>query len=263
MLGRAVTVQRKGSSRAGLAEVGRLDAGATLAALGGAQRGDARRGGWRKVGTRSNGDPIRRRYVMTAGHCFPKAPFNAVSRVSRMGYKGDAGVEIGEVERQGFFGDPNRIDTDAEAIWLSETNLVPSWIYECCGGNAAMRVTGVAFPKLGDTVCQSSQFVERVTCGPVTNVSDFDRLEDAKGNLSGWHWMIRAAVAGGRGDSGGPVWMRGTGEAVGLVAGGGGKGLAITPFMRPPHAPPGQIAGILSDPNLSPPAKPLHVQVAG
>lgn len=125
-----------------------------------------------------------------------------------------------------------------------------------------MKVTGVAFPELGDTVCQSSQFVKRVTCGPVTNVSDFDHLENAQTKkFSGWHWMIRAAVEGGPGDSGGPVWMRETGEAVGLVAGGGSKGLAVTPFKRPPNATPGQIAGIFSDPYLSAPTKPLHVQV--
>jgi hypothetical protein len=117
-------------------------------------------------------------------------------------------------------------------------------------------------PGLGDVVCQSSQFADKVACGPVIDLADFARLEAPKsGQLGGWHWMLRAAVEGGPGDSGGPVWLRDTGEAVGLVAGGGADGLAITPFMRPPDATPGQIAGILSDPHLSPTAKPLHVQV--
>ncbi|MDQ2629829.1 MAG: 6-bladed beta-propeller [Actinomycetota bacterium] len=221
-------------------------------------------GAWRRVGTKGDGSPIRRRYVLTAGHCFPKAQLNAISRVARMRYKNDAeGEEIGEVELQGFLGDPNKIDTDAEAIRLSETDLIPSWIYECCGGNASMKVSGVEFPNLGDIVCQSSAFLDKVVCGPVTNVGDFDRLQAQKSKaLSGWHWMIRAAVGGGGSDSGGPVWMRDTGAAVGLVAGGGAEGLAITPFLRPPNATPGHVAGIFSDPALSPPATPLHVQVA-
>jgi hypothetical protein len=201
---------------------------------------------------------------MTAGHCFPHTELNAASIVSRMRSKTDpTGIEIGHVDRQGYFENPNWIDTDAEAIWLSESDLIPSWIYECCGGRASMKVTGVTFPKLGDIVCQSSRFVEKVTCGPVTNVADFDHFENKKTKkFSGWHWMIRAATEGGPGDSGGPVWMRETGEAVGLVAGGGEKGLGITPFKRPPNATPGQIAGIFDDPHLSPSAKPLHVQVA-
>jgi hypothetical protein len=200
---------------------------------------------------------------MTAGHCFPFSSLgNAASIVSRMRSKTDEGVEIGKVDRQGFLGNPTSIDTDAEAIWLYGTDLIPSWIYDCCGGRVSNKVTGVAFPELGNIVCQSSKFVERVTCGPVTNISDFDHLESPRTKkFSGWHWMLRAALEGGPGDSGGPVWMRDTGAAVGLVAGGGEKGLAITPFMRPPNATAGQIAGIFSDPNLSPSAKPLHVQV--
>ena len=219
-------------------------------------------GAWSKVGTKDNGDPLRRRYVLTAGHCFPKTE-NAASIVSRPRFSGDEGIEIGKVERQGFLANPNIRDTDAEAIWLSETNLIPSWIYECCGGRAARKVTGVAFPKLGDTVCQSSQFEKRVVCGPVTNLSDDDRLYIPRTKkYSGKHWMIRAMVGGGPGDSGGPVWLRDTGEAIGLIAGGGEKGLAITPFLRPPAAPSGHIAGIYSDPYLSPASRPLHVQVA-
>jgi YD repeat-containing protein len=213
-------------------------------------------GAWRKYGKKPNGEPYKRRYVLTAGHCFPKTFSNAISVIHRPRFEGDLGEEIGKVELQGFLEDPNRIDTDAEAIWLSKTDLIPSWIYECCGGRASMKVTGVTFPQQGDTVCQSSQFLNRVTCGPVTKVGDFDRLvvDEKTGRLSGWHWMIRAAVGGGKGDSGGPVWMRETGEAVGLVAGGGEGGLAITPFKRPPNATAVQIAGIFSDPHL-------HVQV--
>jgi tripartite motif-containing protein 71 len=219
-------------------------------------------GAWSKIGTKQNGDPIRQRYVMTAGHCFPKAE-NSATMVSRMSSKAGDGVEIGRVERQGFLENPSGIDTDAEAVALEKTDLVPSWIYGCCGGNSSMKVTGVAFPKVGETVCQSSAFVDKVTCGPVTSISDFDRIENRKTKkFSGWHWMIRAALEGGSGDSGGPVWMRDSGAAVGLVAGGGAKGLAITPFMRPSDSASGQVAGIFSDPRLSPPTRPLHVQVA-
>jgi len=221
-------------------------------------------GAWSRVGTKPNGDPIKHRYVLTAGHCFPLGTgLNAAEIVYRARYKGDPDpVQIGTTERRGFLGDPNRFDTDAEAIHLEDPNLVPGWIYECCGGRVSIRPTGVAYPKVGEVLCQSGVNSNAVFCGPVLGEASAGRLENATTHqLSGWHWMIHIGAGGEPGDSGSPVWVRNTGEAVGLVIGGGSEGLAVQPFIRPPNAPTGQIAGVLSDPRMSPSAKALHVQL--
>ena len=100
-----------------------------------------------------------------------------------------------------------------------------------------------------------------MSCGPVLGEASARRLENPRTHeLSRWHWMLKAAVFGEPGDSGAPVWMQRSGKAVGVVVGGG---LAIQPFLRPPNAPAGEVAGVLADPDMSPPSRPLHVQVGG
>lgn len=98
-------------------------------------------------------------------------------------------------------------------------------------------------------------------CGPVLAEASPGRTENEKKQLSGWDWFLRVGAGGARGDSGAPVWERDTGAAVGLVVGGGASGLLVVPFKRPPNAPAGQVAGIFSDPNMSPAAHPLNLQL--
>jgi YD repeat-containing protein len=221
-------------------------------------------GAWSRVGTGQNGIPIKHRYVLTAGHCGYATELNSGEVVLRSHSAADKKpVPIGTIERRAFFENPNRIDTDAEAVWLDDPTLVPGWVYECCGGRAAMRPTGVGYPKVGQVLCQSGQASNAVLCGPLQAEASLRRLEDTTTKrLSGWHWLLVIGSGGTGGDSGGPVWIRDTGAAVGLVAGGGPSvGLLVTPFERPPNAPAKQIGGILSDPYMSPNAHPLHVQL--
>jgi YD repeat-containing protein len=223
-------------------------------------------GAWSRVGTRPNGQAPKQRYVLTAGHCYTGPLENAASVYfrsrSREEFEGKfpQGREIGRVQRRGFVGNPKSVDTDALAIALNSPDQVPGWVYECCGGRAAMRPRDPVFPETGQIVCQSSRKLDRIPCGPVTSTEVLTRLGSVKtGQLSGWHWLIQASVGGEGGDSGAPVWLRDTGNAVGLVAGGDSAGLLITPLKRSGNAPSGQSAGILSDPYLSPPSKPLYL----
>jgi tripartite motif-containing protein 71 len=221
-------------------------------------------GAWSQVGTKPNGDPERQRYVLTAGHCYTGSLENAASVFFRSRFEGEfpGGKEIGRVERQGFIRNPDAFDTDALAIALKSPDLVPGWIYECCGGRAAMRPRRPIFPSIGEIICQSSRKLDRVSCGPVTNTRLETQLENEKGQLSGKHWLIAANVGGSPGDSGAPVWVRNSGRAVGIVAGGDpAVGLLITPLLRVPAAPVGQVAGILTDPRLSPDKRSLHLQI--
>jgi hypothetical protein len=147
------------------------------------------------------------------------------------------------------------------AVMLPRCSLVPGWVYECCGGRAAMRPTGVTFPNVGEVLCQSGQKSNAVLCGPVLRLEEPVRTENERGELSTWEWLLRVGAGGQKGDSGAPVWVRNTGAAVGLVAGGGPAGLLVQPFERPPYAPANEIAGILHDPYMSPSGRPLHVQL--
>jgi len=216
-------------------------------------------GAWSRVGTnKQSHKPIKHRYALTAGHCGTFGEWFYRSHFP----KDEQPLKIGKPARRGFFEDPNRVDVDAVAIRLGDASLVPGWIYECCGGLVAMRPTGVAFPHVGEVVCQSGQSSNAVLCGSVVQEASLRRLKNEEGKLSGWEWTVTAAVGGEGGDSGAPVWLRYTGRAVGLVRGGDPtQGLFVIPFKRPPNVPEGQTAGILSDPNMSPPARPLHVQL--
>ncbi len=79
-------------------------------------------GAWSKVGKKPNGDPLRHRYVLTAGHCFPGPSENAASIVSRMRTENDPeGVEIGKVERRHYSEDPKVRMTDAEVLPVAYT----------------------------------------------------------------------------------------------------------------------------------------------
>jgi YD repeat-containing protein len=225
-------------------------------------------GAWGRIGTKPTGQPLRQRYALTSGHCYTGSFESAGSVFFRSRsfneYEFDfpIGRAIGKVTRRGYLGNPNLFDTDALAISLYSPDFVPGWVYQCCGGKAAMRPRTPTFPSEGQVLCHSSRKLDKIACGPVTNLDVLQRsIDSGSGQLSGWQWLIRVAAAGEKGDSGSPVWVRDTGQAVGLIQGGGPEGLLVTPLKRPPHVPPGQVAGILTDPHLSPSHKPLHLQI--
>jgi YD repeat-containing protein len=219
-------------------------------------------GGWSRVGTKPTGESIKRRYVLTAGHCFPLTETNSAGIVYRASAPKDGKwVQIGKVERQGFLGVTNSFETDSEAVWLEQPDLVPGWVYECCGGRAAMRPTGIAYPRVGQVVCHSGVKSNAVLCGPILGEASPGRTKNVHtGQLSGQEWLLHVGAGGAEGDSGSPVWERDTGAAVGLVIGGGSTGLLVEPLMRPPNAPASQVAGILSDQHISPAGHPLNLQ---
>ena len=157
------------------------------------------------------GDSVLRMFALTAGHCAGLENPKISRRASKV--EGATQKKIGEVRRWGW-AEPNDpgIDVDAAAIRLDNPDQTPRWINQD-EHLPGIRVTSVWSPTAssGAIFCFSGRSSEEKRCGPVTGETE---VEDG-GNFR-TREMCFAALSWG-GDSGSPVWVEGTGVAVGIL----------------------------------------------
>jgi len=158
--------------------------------------------------TKNNGQPVYVPLQLTAGHCFPKG-----GKVKR-GYPKE--VEIGQVTRRIYTEDPAQVSLDGEAIKSSWPEIGRTIFLT---KNIEKRVTGYETPVVGQWVCVSGVTTDKRVCGPVLDEpkESFSLAEDGVSTLRSVEIPVAAQVS--QGDSGGPAWVMGSGNAAGLITG--------------------------------------------
>jgi hypothetical protein len=121
--------------------------------------------------------------------------------------------KIGEVRRWGWK-DPAGpgLDPDAAAIRSETPKQTPRWINQD-EELPGIPVSSVWSPTIGTTVCFSGRTSEERRCGPI--ISGAEVFYDSLLDVSTREMCFRAFIWGG--DSGSPVWVEGTGVAVGIA----------------------------------------------
>jgi hypothetical protein len=98
-------------------------------------------------------------------------------------------------------------------------------------------------------LCFSGVVTNEKRCGEFMG----NRKRDSRGE--GWQLFLVTRFAGLPGDSGAPVWSPRTGNSVGVLSGGPGRGLVkdwVTPLVLPRRQDASKVPGILNAPGLAP-----------
>lgn len=162
--------------------------------------------------TNIRGKTIWAHFILTAGHCYEKLSVVYRAQENR----------LGTVRRRSFRpisgGEPS---LDSEAIRVLPKH-VPTTVY--ISRARQQRIVGTKEKvKIGETICASGVRSNRVRCGPVID-SDYGEGpglmagENENGEIVYSNHIIPFVAGVRQGDSGGPVWDRKTGRAVGIIA---------------------------------------------
>ena len=184
-------------------------------------------GAFDKAKKPGSGDPVLRLFALTAGHC--EEVGEPVWRRSDPEPTQDETQDIGVVGRSGYETpeDP-AIDVDAAAIRLDSPYFVPRKIFQA-EGLPIVDVTSVWSPTVGTNLCFSGRTSKNlIRCGPVLGPPEIYR----EGSDEELIVCFQKYIWGG--DSGGPVWVEGTGVAVGIavIGYGGPDEPGLTPEAR-------------------------------
>ena len=175
-------------------------------------------GAFQKTKNPDTGSSMLRYFALSAGHCAEIG--TKVWRRSDPQPTQDEKQNIGEVRRSGYEtpGDPE-IDVDATAIKLDSSNFVPRKIFQAQGRPLIDVTSAGRAPSVGTNLCFSGRTSKNLDrCGPVLRPP---QVEYWGGNT--WKQVevcFEEYIWGG--DSGGPVWIEGTGIAVGIAVSGFG-----------------------------------------
>ncbi len=169
-------------------------------------------GAWDQLeAPKSNDQELYVPFQLTAGHCFPKN-----GNVYR-GFPEEKKALIGKVTRRNYVSNSNVTTLDAEAI---RTNWSDVGRFIFLNKDAQKAVIGYRTPEVGQRVCVSGATTEKRLCGPVLDEPKIHFGSNDDGEVSkGIEIPIGVRVKGG--DSGGPAWFEGTGEAAGLITASG------------------------------------------
>ncbi|HEU5105945.1 MAG TPA: DUF6531 domain-containing protein [Solirubrobacterales bacterium] len=186
---------------------------------------------------------VMRNFALTAGHCFDKE--DQVGRWNGRGWPEPTWDEshptiIGTTKRVSIEATVDGYSTDAEAVLLRDLYDPPRSVLRG-RGLMPLRITGVAKAVEGMPICASGGTSERMRHGVVSGTHWLTILyEDSAGNTVSspkmWEPLSQMTIL--RGDSGGPVWRCGTGQAVGLISAHNDHGnlTGIAPLI-PPERP--------------------------
>jgi tripartite motif-containing protein 71 len=164
-------------------------------------------GAW--LGQQVAGSTVYKHFLLTAGHCgqlgeeFRRGKYDPSSE--RFEYQ-----TLGKAHRQGIEGD-GQVDALAILLQGEADAWAPKAVYLSPG--ETQPITGSALPTPGMLVCTSGSTTNRVLCGQVEGppvpieYEGYARLAP---------YEVPVSIAEQHGDSGGPVWQSGTGNAVGL-----------------------------------------------
>lgn len=154
----------------------------------------------------ANGQMVHVPFVLTAGHCFPKS--GTVRRGAELG------EILGEVRRDNYSEATSAVELDAEAI-STEWGIVPRTAYVT--PNREMQISHYVTPLPGQVVCSSGLTTNHVHCGPVLGAPRIEQSISENELVELNDIQLPVGVPVSQGDSGGPMWVMGTGEAVGLI----------------------------------------------
>ena len=162
---------------------------------------------------RSDGNVIRARFLLSAGHCAPLD--QEVSRTSEGGppYALNKGLwnEVGHVTRNVYDVPPNFVDS--LAIRLEAEGVAPNQIYGHDGRRPAIEAPEVAHR--GERLCMSGAESNKVSCGKVVGIKHvYYNEEDRTIGL-----LKVDGFKSVQGDSGAPVWSARGGASVGILSG--------------------------------------------
>ncbi len=204
-------------------------------------------GAWENSPPKSNGEIVRRLFLLDVAHCFL-----AGEKAERRDAQSHVRRFVGMTRRDGYdyLGYDHSVNgwsTDAAAIRVESPELVPRQIWR--HPLDALDVRTVApVPERGTWVCFSGQTSDKVVCGPI-NVSEKVVFPFPGGNIGNqrlWLTCFKGVSIGG--DSGGPVWIRGTHKAIGLVSAGDDDDTCLTPLLPVSGHP--QAPGALAAPGM-------------
>jgi len=157
----------------------------------------------------TTGEYVLRMFTLTAAHCAGLENPIIYRRDSKD--KGATQKRFGEVRRWGFNeAQGPGIDTDAAAIRMDNGVQTPRWINQD-EHLPGIKVTSVWSPTLGSSLCFSGRTSEEKRCGPVISGAEVEE----EGETSTREMCFKAPIMNG--DSGSPVWVEGTGVAVGIA----------------------------------------------
>lgn len=193
-------------------------------------------------------------FFLTAAHCAEEVPGSTSYRISEL--KGELGPnqrqKLGTVKRTGWDSVPLNKDLDIEAVrYEGVSGIEPRQIY---GESAPIDVKEAGIVHVGTRVCFSGArtdalFPSGVRCGDVSSQESL-KIEGRDSE----QWCLDQPAI--QGDSGGPVWIEGTGTAVGSVSSGTNFEACFSPLLADPSDPtdPYQpyIPSAFSDPRLAP-----------
>lgn len=102
-------------------------------------------------------------------------------------------------------------------------------------------------------LCYSGARSQTVQCGRVVARST-EWTNDEDSYVRGGYWVAFEGPPLKKGDSGAPVWLAGSREAVGLISGrrNNGSESLVEPLLHPRHLKPDVVVGILHNKHLAP-----------
>ena len=204
-------------------------------------------GAWENSPAKPNGEVVHKLFLLDVAHCFIEG-----EKAERRDTKTHVRSDVGKTVRDGYdyLGSGHSVNgwsTDGSAIRVENPQFAPRDIW--VSPSSAIEVKEVApVPQPGTWVCFSGQASDKVICGAIT-VSEKVVFHFPGGNIGPqklWLTCFKERSIGG--DSGGPVWIKGTHKAIGLLSAGDSDESCLTPLLPVDGHP--QAPGILSAPGL-------------
>lgn len=121
-------------------------------------------------------------------------------------------------------------------------------------GTRSIPAKGQTIPANGMVVCDAGAYSPSVRCGPIEE-PEAEAWGELRGNGNPILWTEDVLLPAALGDSGGPLWERSTGEAVGTLTGTSFRRSWFTPLEEIPGHPaaPGSLSALGTE------GEPLHL----
>ncbi len=202
-------------------------------------------GAWEDRDKKSNGESIRARFILTAGHCSDLGSFFRRSSPENRYSPNDWRI-VGQANRTGLPRGGQHYETDAEAIRLEDPGLAPHLIQT---DGLPQRINAAVAPRHGQIFCVSGAHSDRVDCGRMTGIRNIANEEFSGRVLS----VVVHGLHTEGGDSGAPLYNSRTGTAIGLLWGRSGTLPNVrffTPLVKPRGFPVEKAPGALGAPGM-------------
>ncbi len=188
-------------------------------------------GAWENGPTMPNGTVTHRLFLLDVAHCFVTGEKAERGNADEPKERNTVGITV----RDGYQylnnnHDVNGWTTDASVVRVDLPELAPRRVIGGLGQPEDVKAV-VPVPPRGKQVCFSGHVSAKVICGKIT-VSEKVTFRFPQGYLGTqklWLTCFMGRSIGG--DSGAPVWVRGTHNAVGLLSAGNTTESCLTPLL--------------------------------